>query len=306
MLGLTCGMMAPSSYAADKKMLEPKFDKPDKLSGAVQSRALQGRVDNSNMQLRLSRPQSPTLGNFQLNAEHRDMTDPNGAPVFRANVSQAARVLSTYDVELIVDRSNSMRRRDCPGFESRWGWCGKQAEALGAQLEPIAPHGVTVTTFASDYAVYENLAPFQIESLFANSKLQLGTRMSEPLQDRLGKAFLRQKQTGKPTMIVVITDGVPHPAYEPRLVVETLIEASKHMKTPDQIKVVFLQIGSRDMLGQRFLNDLDNNLVSWGAKFDFVQTSTFDHLQKVGLAQALADAVSPHLQISDSHKDVSK
>ena len=310
-LGLNCGGVLPAlaQNAAEQQM----------FGGS--SEPLQGRVDNGTMQLRITRPQpalkpmEPVRGQmplrsqtslnlppatFQLNAEHREHVDLQ-TPMMSAGVTRAAKILANYDVELIVDRSMSMRKRDCPGYDSRWGWCGKQAESLSFQLEKLSPKGVTVTTFASDYAVYEHLAPFQIDSLFTNSRLQYGTRMAEPLQDRLQRALQRYKNTGKPALIAVITDGVPHPAYEPQLVVNTLIDASKFMKNPNAVRVVFMQVGARDRFGQIFLNDLDNRLVEWGAKYDYVQTASFERLQQVGLAQALADTIG-QLQVSENHK----
>ena len=76
-----------------------------------------------------------------------------------------------------------------------------------------------------------------------------------------------------------------------QMVEDVLIHASKMIKDPRQLTVVFLQIGSRDIRGQEFLGEIDNKLVARGARFDIVQTVSFEHLQQVGLAQGLADAI---------------
>lgn len=209
-----------------------------------------------------------------------------------------ARVLADYDLELIVDSSLSMRQRDCPNGLSRWEWCGMQTSELSKMLAPLAPKGLTLTSFASQYQVYPNSSPDSIAQLFENPAFMWGTKLSMPLADRLNNFFARRKPGSKPMLIAVITDGVPAPKIEPTLVIETLVEASKQMKNPREITIVFFQIGGSDFKGQRFLAELDHNLASYGAKYDFVRTVSFEHLQKVGLAQALVQKIEDFAAIS--------
>jgi hypothetical protein len=203
----------------------------------------------------------------------------------------AVRVLADYDLELIVDSSLSMRQRDCPDGLSRWEWCGTQTNELAKLLAPFVPKGLTLTSFASQYQVYPNSSPANIAQLFENPGFMWGTRLSLPLSDRLNSFFARRGPGSKPMLIAVITDGVPAPKIEPMLVIEALVEASKQMKDPREITVVFFQIGGSDFKGQRFLAELDHNLANYGARYDFVRTVSFEHLQKVGLAQALVQKI---------------
>lgn len=201
------------------------------------------------------------------------------------------RILSDYDVELIVDSSLSMRRMDCPGGLSRWNWCGVQAEDLGRQLNPYVPRGLTITAFASNYYVYRNATPSNIADLFNNPNFRGGTRLAEPLDNRLNEFFANRKSGSKPLLIAVITDGVPHPQEEPVMVANALLNASKRMKDAQEVTVVFFQIGGRAKFGREFLDFLDNGLVKNGARFDFVRTVSFDRLVQVGLAQALVESI---------------
>ena len=223
---------------------------------------------------------------FPLKAEK---SEPMQNPVFVTSISKK---LANYNLELIIDRSMSMRKRDCPGYYSRWGWCGMQAEQLGQQIAATTKQGITITTFASDYLVYGNQSPNQIANVFNNSQLQFGTRMGEPLEARLNKALQNRSKTGKPTLIAIITDGAPHPRYEPGFVTEVLVNATNRMTNPQDIKVLFFQVGAQDFKGQRFLQHLDNGLMRYGARYDIVQTVPFEHLQRVGLAQAMADSLN--------------
>lgn len=203
----------------------------------------------------------------------------------------SVQVLSNFDLELIVDSSLSMRRTDCPNFLSRWEWCGLQTKELSRALVPYVPKGFTLTSFASEYHVYPNSSPGRINDLFENPAFMWGTKLAEPLQDRLANFFARRQTGSKPMLIAVITDGVPSPRYEPMLVVQTLVNATKRMHDASEVTVVFFQIGGSDEKGRRFLSELDYNLVKYGARFDIVRTVSFEHLQKVGLAQALVQNV---------------
>lgn len=220
-------------------------------------------------------------------------------PVLNANLQKrsaempvlSVQLLSNFDLELIVDSSLSMRRRDCPNFLSRWEWCGMQTKELSRALAPFVVKGLTLTEFASDYQVYPNSRPERINQLFENPDFMWGTKLAEPLQDRLSNFFARRRPGSKPMLIAVITDGVPTPRYEPMLVIQTLINATKKMRDASEVTVVFFQIGGSDEKGRRFLSELDYNLVKYGARFDIVRTVSFEHLQKVGLSQALVQTV---------------
>ncbi len=202
---------------------------------------------------------------------------------------QALRLLANYDVELIVDESMSMRRPDCPGGLSRWNWCGMQAGQLAKQLAPFVRNGFTLTTFAGGYNVYNNSTPDHVAQLFQNPMFSFGTRMAAPLEHRLNNHFSRPGS--KPLLIGVITDGCPAPRREPMMVVDVLINATRKMRDPREVTVVFFQIGGADFKGQRFLSYLDNGLVADGARFDIVKNVPMERLQQIGLAQSLVDSI---------------
>ena len=216
------------------------------------------------------------------------------------------RLLSGYDVELIVDSSLSMRKTDCPNGLSRWSWCGIQAEELGKRLSPYVPKGLTITAFARNFNVYRNATPANIADLFNNPNFRGGTRLAEPLDHRLNEFFERKKVGSKPLLIAVITDGVPHPQEEPDMVINTLINASNRMKNSRDVTVVFFQIGGRDRFGREFLNFLDHNLVKNGARYDFVKTVTFEHMIQVGLSQALIESIEDFANSQKAPKSAPK
>jgi len=204
----------------------------------------------------------------------------------------SVQLLSKFDVELIVDHSMSMHKEDCPGDTSRWQWCGMQAHDLAEKLQPFVPSGLTLTSFAHDYEVHKHASASNINDLFESAGFSIGTRLAEPLSDRLENYFAERRPGSKPVLIAVITDGVPTPKkVEPQMVVDTIINAAGRVRDPHEVTIVFFQIGSEDRKGREFLDYLDNALVSNGARYDIVRTVSFDRLEQVGLAQALVDSV---------------
>jgi hypothetical protein len=216
-------------------------------------------------------------------AEHQNM------PIL--DVPTSVRLLANYQIELIVDRSLSMRRQDCPGELSRWAWCGMQAKDLSTAIAPYVPNGLTIIPFASRYDVYQGASAQNVADLFDHPNFEFGTRLAEPLTDRLNHFFAEHSGNGKPLLIAVITDGVPFPPPEPKMVEDELVGASRMMKAPGEVTVVFLQIGGRDRFGHDYLQSLDQNLVQNGARFHYVHTIPFEHLTVVGLPAALAQVV---------------
>jgi hypothetical protein len=229
---------------------------------------------------------------FNLQASHLgSVLQQQNTPLTAVVAVDKLKLLASYDIELIVDRSNSMKRMDCPGGLSRWNWCGQQASAMSRAIAPYAPNGITITTFASNHDVYPNSNPQRIVSLFSRPNFELGTRLGEALDDRLRDYFKNRRPGDRPHLIAVITDGVPTPFPEPLMVRDDLVNASKAMHDPRELTVAFLQIGGRDFKGASFLRDLDVNLPLHGAPYSIVHTKMFDHLQEIGLAKALLEAI---------------
>ena len=234
--------------------------KGDRITGAVQKSdsifalSVQDRAGKSmtfNFEIKatrnsytalLPRPDAAQTGKppFLLNAMRAQTgAERNQTPAILGTINEAVKLLANYDVELIVDKSFSMRRRDCPGMLSRWEWCASQSQELGRQLAPFVPQGISIIPFARFYDSYEHQQPQQIANMFYGTQLEKGTRLAEPLADRLNRAIIRRASGAKPTIIAIITDGIPAPAYEPQMVVDVLINASRQMRNSQDVTVVF-------------------------------------------------------------------
>lgn len=280
------------TFAADPTPYSPDARHPGMLRGIVDTVApaqpfvlsAERSVPRED-QLRIQTPVTGDLASKQASAN---------VSAFALQARQAARILSDYRVEIFIDRSMSMRQKDCPGKLSRWDWCGRQAAILAGSLKPYAPEGLTIVPFACEYDIIEHASAPDICSLFENLQMQLSTRLYEPLAERLDNYFTYRTPETKPLLIAVLTDGIPQPPFERPLVRAELIAASKRMVMPGDLTVIFCQIGSRDPFGDNYLRDLDNNLMSNGSRYHFVHTLSFDEIQSAGLGPSLALAIEQH------------
>jgi hypothetical protein len=284
--------------------------------GAIfRARLRELKIDTSKPLLQAEMPKTDALPKpFNLNAEQKffmpdNQLIPEMAKVdkskpltansnrFALQANQNFKVLANYNVELIVDRSMSMGAKDCPDGLSRWGWCGQQAADLADSLSSFTPNGMTIIPFASEYDVFEHATAKNVDYMFNNVQLQLGTRLYEPLAERLDTYFAHYRPGTKPLLIVIVTDGEPAPKIEPQLVKSELIQTSQKMKSAQQVTVIFCQIGKKDRTGIAYLNDLDSNLVNEGAKYHFVHTVSFDELQEAGLGPAVAASINQYAPV---------
>jgi hypothetical protein len=212
----------------------------------------------------------------------------------RFNLSASRTSLADYRVELLIDRSQSMRTQDCPNGQTRWNWIGAQAASLASSIAPLVPNGLTIVPFATEYDVFEHATARNINNIFADVKLQYGTRLYEPLAERLDRYFMHRQPDGKPLLIVVVTDGLPSPKFEPEMVRNELVAASRRMNSPNDVTVVFCQIGDDDPKGAAYLSSLDTDLTSAGARYHFVHTISFSQLASAGLAPTLTGAIKQY------------
>jgi hypothetical protein len=187
------------------------------------------------------------------------------------------------------DISGSMNEVDGTGSLSKFQWCHEQISHLAEMLAPYNKT-FTITTFNRTFQTVQNCTPEKIEQIYSTIQPNGGTDLVDPLMERLGAARARHSAGGKPVVIAVITDGEPNIPRDPKVVNQALIKFTQSLSAPDQVSVTFLQIGDT-FDGRGFCIDLDDNLVNEGARYDIVDTKTFDELKSQGLVNALIDAV---------------
>lgn len=276
------------------------------LQGGANTNELQGGVSNPNFRGGMGR-QVPTLGSTGTpGLKEGASTTPISGGLSQEQLQRLAR----HDLVLIIDQSSSMQTRDCPvsglgrvggtvmgmllgpaASVSRWQWCRDQTINLAEQTRYVSAKGLSVVLFSGNYQVFPHVTVDQIPNIFRQASPQGGTNLTEPLRVTINDFFHRQTVTGgnvKPLAIAIITDGLPS---SERNVCQVLVETTRQMRNPEDIKITFFLIGNSAYNGQAFVSEMEKNLPKFGAKFNIVRAISFWNLMKVGLSRALADAL---------------
>lgn len=199
-------------------------------------------------------------------------------------------MLENRDYTIIIDRSGSMSTLDQPGGKSRWAVMQESTLALASKCEEFDPDGLTVYLFSHHFKRYTNVTSSKVEQIFQENEPQGGTNLTAVLQDAI-KNYFQRKGAGqtKPNgeTIIVITDGEPDDRIG---VTDALVDASRRMERDEELAISFIQVGSEPKV-TRFLKALDDQLKGIGAKFDIVDTVTFDGMKDMTLTEVLLNAI---------------
>ena len=252
--------------------------------------------------LRIPAPLDGRLIADTPNATTSSGGDGFGAPIKHPELlGPAIKLLGNYDCYLVVDVSGSMASPislSAPSFpsagnsgsskSSKWTWCQDQSNSFYNDVAKFMPQGVTVVPFNDKFSVAPNLKGSQISSLFSQLGPEGGTDIAGPL-DYILSEYLdkkQRKQKTRPIAIAVMTDG----ECGLQEIADTIIDATHKMTHPKEIVITFLSIGDTTT-GSPVLRALDDDLVSAGAKYDIVDTRSFEELSRYGLTKALAAAL---------------
>lgn len=198
--------------------------------------------------------------------------------------------LKDRDFTIIVDKSGSMQANDMPSG-TRWKAAYETTLGLAHKCHAYDPDGLTFYAFNSNYKRHDNVTPSTIENAWKEHEPNGGTDLAKVLKDALDSFFSR-KAAGKLKLngeiIAVITDGVPD---NEQLVAQYIVDATKKMDRDEELGIIFLQVG-KDAAASAFLKKLDNDLTSLGAKYDIVDTKTFEEIGEMSLADVLLGAIN--------------
>ncbi|MBE9174202.1 VWA domain-containing protein [Synechocystis salina LEGE 06155] len=193
------------------------------------------------------------------------------------------------DYTLIIDKSGSMSIIEPKFQKSRWELVQESTLALARKCDQLDADGITVYTFSGKFRRYENVNASKVEQIFQENEPVGGTNLSAVLQDAINN-FLQRKKSNQAQIgetILVITDGEPN---DRRSVFEIIIQASKCLDADEELAISFMQIGN-DPSATKFLQALDDQLMEVGAKFDIVDTVTFDEMEDLTLTEILLNAI---------------
>lgn len=199
-------------------------------------------------------------------------------------------MLENRDYTLIIDKSGSMRAPDLPEGKSRWAVMQESTLALARKCEELDPDGIAVYIFSGRFKRYDNVTASHVERIFQENEPVGGTNLVSVLQDALNNYFRRkaagQTKAGGET-ILVVTDGEPD---DRMAVVDVIINASRKIQRDEELAISFIQVGAEPHV-TKFLKSLDEQLQGVGAKFDIVDTVTFEDMEDMTLTDVLLKAI---------------
>lgn len=197
--------------------------------------------------------------------------------------------LNNLDVEFLLDRSGSMITADCPGGKTRWEYGRETMQALAAQVQKYDADGITVVPFARLFRVYDNVTTGsdKIATIYKEVQPMGGTDTAKVIEARLDAYFAR-KTAGKAKSLVlfVLTDGEPD---DKDALKRVIIQATRKLDRDEEVAICFVQVG-RDVEATKFLKELDDDLVSKGAKFDIVDTLPIDEVENLSVEELIIKA----------------
>jgi hypothetical protein len=196
--------------------------------------------------------------------------------------------LSNRDYVLIIDKSGSMSETDTKSG-SRWSYAQESTLALAREIEKLDPDGITVIVFSAKFRVYENVTSATVKNVFSENSPMGGTDLA-PVLEHVFSDYLKRKANGqtKPNgeICIVVTDGQPD---SQTAVAKAISEFTYKLSSgDDEYGILFCQVGNNSE-ASAFLSYLDNNLSA--AKFDIVDTKTFDEIADIGIFEALNAAL---------------
>lgn len=198
--------------------------------------------------------------------------------------------LQNRDFTIIIDRSGSMATRESNG-KSRWEICQETTFALASKVEKFDPDGLTLYTFASKFNKKDNVTSDKVKQVFLENDPNGSTALHLVLKDAFD-SFLSRKKAGQlkenGEIIIVVTDGEPD---DKEAVAKEIIRVTKGMDKDEELGILFAQVGN-DGGARAFLKSLDDDLEKRGAKFDAVDTMTFEDIEGSNLVDVILGALN--------------
>jgi uncharacterized protein YegL len=137
----------------------------------------------------------------------------------------------------------------------------------------------------------DNVTSDVVEKIFQEHQPQGGTNLVAVIQDAINHYFhtkaTRQTNLLRET-ILVITDGEPDDRIA---VADVILKATEKLVSNKELRICLIQV-SNDLKVAKYLKSLDDMLQGMGAKFDIVNTISFDEMENMTLSEVLMNALA--------------
>ncbi len=179
--------------------------------------------------------------------------------------------LESFDYTIIVDRSGSMGSIYKSG-KTRYEFLKESLVSFSNKLAKYDKDGFDLYTFSNKFQKYSGInSSAKVVEVFDSKDPNGSTDLYGVLEDFF-KNFNATK-SDKPHMCIVFTDGEPD---DKTSVAKSIVGQTKKLDADEQLTLLFIQIGD-DASATKFLVGLDNDLTSYGAKFDIVDVKTIEN-----------------------------
>lgn len=188
-----------------------------------------------------------------------------------------------YDHIILIDQSGSMGEPSTVmEGKNRWQEAAEFTTAYARFVDTVDEDGLTVITFNSNPALFDNVKADKVAEIFTNNRPGGSTNLAAALKIALDKKFA----VGKNAVILCLTDGAPD---SQSAVKDVITDAANKIERDEQLAIQFVQIGD-DAGAAAFLAELDDNLK--GAKFDIVNSLTREQAEGYTVEQLLWQALN--------------
>jgi len=203
-----------------------------------------------------------------------------------------ADALKNREVYIVVDKSGSMSTPDCAGGKSRWDYMKESVSAIAKLVAPYDPDGITVVPFANQFKVYDNVTPTVVDQIFSENTPMGGTDLAAVLTEVFARCVAQKKNgtlKANGSLILVATDGQPNDKEAAK---KAIVNFANSLEKDEEAGILFIQVG-KDPDAAKFLTELDDDLVAKnGAKFDIVDTKSFDAVENMAFEDVLLGAIN--------------
>jgi Mg-chelatase subunit ChlD len=276
----------------DKLIEAVRMGSPAYYAGVAENdKIISGEITNRDLNLIISR--AGKIFSVKLAVQPRDLSRaiPRlDAPVTVSSSANAADTpadkhdaINKYDVVIFIDASGSMND-EIAGEKviTKWSWCEQFVSpfAKGAR-QKLGNRGLTLVSFNGSHSIARSQTPEQVANFFRTTQADGATNLGSPLYEVL-QGHLRDPKR-RPLLVVILTDGMPNcgPKVE-----GVIADATQALESEQDVRIAFLEVGDNG-LSSAYLKYLDGYLQNDGAKFDVVDTLTFEQLKKSSFLDVL-------------------
>lgn len=172
--------------------------------------------------------------------------------------------LSKVDIIVGVDNSASMQNQSKRIKGTRFKEVEEMALGIASECAAFDSDGIDIITFGKGAQLQKGVTPDKVALAFAGG----ANGRSTDTHTLVEMAAARQKETGKPTVCIVFTDG---DATDREATANAIVKATQSMGADEELSFGFVQVGD-DPGATEFLSFLDDGLQKRGAKYDIVDT----------------------------------